>query len=159
MGHLRTHTVTLWEFQMKFGTAAAVAAVALALTGAANAQQHVARDTNKATIIALLSPHVETFDKVLAHPIGLHYRKECQDWREGTVRPPHCADRRGMLVKRALIGSLICKVYVDELKKMTVDLVWATSKLTQDDIDFNNRAVNACIEAGEDTKKILGEQL
>lgn len=38
IGHSRTYTVTLWEFQMKFGMFAAVAAVALVLTGNALAQ-------------------------------------------------------------------------------------------------------------------------
>lgn len=145
---------------MKFSTLAAAAALALsAFAGAANAQ-HITRTTDKNTIIALLAPHVEVFSKALAHPIGIHYRAVCKDWRRGTERPADvCTSRRAMLVKRALLGSVICKVYVNELKKMDIDLVWATDWLTQDDLDFNNKAVDACVAAGQDIKPLLDEKL
>lgn len=145
---------------MKFGIFAAVAALTLsAFAGTSNAQ-HITRTTDKSAVIELLAPYVEVFDKALAHPIGIHYRAVCKDWQQGTTRPADvCTSRRAMLVKRALLGSVICKVYVEELKKMDSNRVWATARITQDDLDFNNRAVDACVVAGQDIKPMLNEQL
>jgi hypothetical protein len=139
-----------------FSKIAAAAALVVAFAAPVNAQ-HITRDTDKARIIALLEPHVETFDKVLAHPIGVHYRQMCDDWREGTVRPPMCSDRRGNLVRRSLVGEMTCKKYVELLRPGTNLLVWAN--LTDGDIDFNNKWVDMCILTGGDVKPLLSEQL